>query len=217
MRDALASVLPLAIAIAASPFPIVPVIILLLTERPRVTAGAFLLGWVAGILGVVLCFSALAAVLEQGTTPTWASWLRVVLGSVLVVLGLRAWARRGSDTTPPGWMQALDDAGPGTALRLGLLLSAANPKVLLLAAAAGLAVGAVPLEPVEVVVVALAFTAVASVSVATPVLLHLVAGRRVTGALAATRTWLLANNAAVLAVVMVVIGLGLVAKGAGEL
>ncbi len=114
-------------------------------------------------------------------------------------------------------MQALEDAGPGAALRLGLLLSAANPKVLLLAAAAGLSVGAVPLEPVEVVVVALAFTAVASVSVATPVLLHLVAGGRVNGALAATRTWLLANNAAVLAVVMVVIGLGLVAKGAGEL
>ena len=44
MRDALASVLPLAIAIAASPFPIVPVILLLLTERPRVTAGAFPLG-----------------------------------------------------------------------------------------------------------------------------------------------------------------------------
>ena len=65
--------------------------------------------------------------------------------------------------------------------------------------------------------VALGFTAVASASVATPVLLHLVAGGRVTGALAATRTWLLANNAAVLAVVMVVIGLGLVAKGAGEL
>ena len=217
MTEALAAVLPLALAIAASPIPLVPVILLLLTDRPRAAGGSFLAGWAAGILGVVLAFSWLAAFLEGGTTPTWASWLRVGIGVTLVLLGVREWLGRSTASEPPGWMLALGDAGPGTAARLGLLLSAANPKVIVLAAAAGLAAGAVPLGAAELAVVAVVFTVVASLTVATPVLLHVALGRRVEPSLRATRDWLLRHNAAVVAVVLVLVGAALVAKGIGEL
>ena len=40
--------LPMAVAIALSPFAIIPAIVLLLTPRPREAAGAFLAGWVLG-------------------------------------------------------------------------------------------------------------------------------------------------------------------------
>ena len=217
MNEALGGVLALALAIAASPFPIVPVILLLLTPRPRATAGAFLLGWVVGILGVAVVFSFLAAVLEKGETPTWASWTRIVLGLALVGMGVAKWRGRGADTEPPAWMASLETAGPGSALRLALLLSVANPKVLLLSAAAGLAIGAEPLDLGEFVAVVALFTAVAASSVALPVLLHLVFGDRMLGPLRRTKDWLTVHNAAVLAVVAAVIGLALVAKGWGEL
>jgi hypothetical protein len=217
MTEALAAVLPLALGIAASPVPIVPVVLLLLTERPRAAGGAFLSGWALGILATVLAFSALAALVEQGSTPTWASWLRILLGTGLVVVGVRTWLGRHASTEALGWMQGLGEADPPAAFRLGLVLSAANPKVVVLAAAAGLAAGGLPLGPGELVVVSMTFTAVASVSVATPVVLHLVLGPRVEAPLGATRDWLLLNSSAVVAVVLLVLGILLVVKGIGEL
>ena len=217
MGEALALVLPAALAVALSPFPVVPVVLLLLTPRARVTAGSFLLGWVLGVGGAAAAFALLASVVERGETPTWASWLRLVIGLALVALGVRKWGRRSAASKPPGWMASLSEAGPGKALRLALLLSLANPKVLLLSAAAGLTIGGTDVTTGQSVAVVAAFTAVASLTVALPVVLHLVLGRRMVGALNRTKDWLLAHNVALIAVVAIAIGLLQISKGLAEL
>lgn len=62
----------LALAIAASPFPVIPAILLLFTTRPRATSLAFLGGWVAGIAAVTGVFASLADVIgSSGDAPTW--------------------------------------------------------------------------------------------------------------------------------------------------
>ena len=68
----------IALGIAASPFPIIfPAILLLYTPRPRTTAGAFLLGWVLGIVVATTTFAAVASVMEpRDETPAWVSWGR---------------------------------------------------------------------------------------------------------------------------------------------
>lgn len=217
MGAVLAEILPLAVAIAASPFPIIPAILLLFTDRPRAASTAFLGGWSGGILAGTLVFTTLATVLEQGETPPWATWLRIVMGLLLVGLGARKWAARGKDAEPPGWMRSLETANPGKAVSIGLLLSVANPKVLLLSAAAGLYVGAVELSGSEFAVVVVVFTLVAAASVAIPVGLFLALGDRMLPPLGRAKDWLIAHNAAVMAAVVVVIGVALVTKGLGEL
>ncbi len=99
----------------------------------------------------------LAEVLARGeTSPTWLSWVCVVLGAALVVVGVRSWFCRGEAQESPAWTRSLSDATPASALRLGFLLSAVNPKILLLCAAAGLAIGDAQSTAPEVVVAVMA-------------------------------------------------------------
>ncbi|WP_250405498.1 GAP family protein [Streptomyces cellostaticus] len=119
MGTVIGEVTPLALGIALSPFPVVPAILLLLTQRARATAGAFLTGWAVGIAVVTAVLAVLATGIEvREGTPAWASWTKVGLGAVLVLVALWQWrsGRRGA----PAWMQALTDATPARALRLGL-------------------------------------------------------------------------------------------------
>lgn len=211
-------VLPLALGIAASPFPVIPVILLLFTGRPRAAAWAFLGGWLLGVGLPAAVFVLLAEIVDQSSdTPEWASWLRIVVGVALVAYGVRQWLGRGSSTEQPAWMRSISSATPAAAFRLSLLLSAANPKVLLLAAAGGLAIGADDFTARGDVVAVVIFTLVASVSVALPVLAYTFLGERVLQPLGVARDWLVRNNAAVMAVVLVVIGVLLVVKGITDL
>jgi threonine/homoserine/homoserine lactone efflux protein len=212
--DVLGELLPLGLAIAASPFPVVPAILLLFTARPKAAGLSFLAGWVAGIVTATVASVALATVVELGDEPSaWASWVRVILGVALLTLGTRQWVRRAAREEAPGWMRSIDAATPRTAARLGVLLSAANPKVLLLAAAAGLVIGSAGLATTEAVTATVAFTVVASSTVALPLLAYVLAGQRVLAPLGRARVWLQDNSAAVMAVVIWVIGALLVVKG----
>jgi threonine/homoserine/homoserine lactone efflux protein len=139
--------------------------------------------------------------------------VRLVLGAALVAYGVQQWFARGSKTEAPSWMRSLESATPSSAFRLALLLSGVNPKVVLIAAAAGLAIGAGDLHGWPEVLAVLAFTAVAAISVAVPVLGYAVLGERVLRPLGVVKDWLTAHNAAVMAVVLVVLGIALAVKG----
>lgn len=207
-------VLPFALGIAASPFPVIPAILLLFTGRPRAAACAFLVGWLVGISVATTVFVLLAEVVDQSTqTPAWASWLRVVAGVALVAYGAKQWLGRRAHAEQPAWMRSISTATPAAAFRLALLLSVANPKVLLLAAAAGLVIGSDDFTAQGVVVAVVLFTLAASVSVAVPVLAYTLLGERVLRPLGVARDWLERNNAAVMAVVLVAIGLLLLLEG----
>ncbi len=207
-------IVTIALGIAASPFPIIPAILLLFTPRPRVTAGSFLLGWVLGIAAATAAFTVAASLLEpRDETPVWISRTRVGLGFLLIVVGVRQWATRREKTSAPAWMQALNDAAPAAALRLGLLLSGANPKVLLLAAAGGIAIESAGLSSAGTVVTIAVFAAVSASTVSIPLVLHAAMGERMLRPLSEAKDWLERNNAAVMAVVITVIGVYLTVKG----
>ncbi|MFZ2384250.1 MAG: GAP family protein, partial [Candidatus Nanopelagicales bacterium] len=207
MFDLFTEVLPIAIAIALSPFPIIPTVLLLLTPSARANSLSFLAGWAAGIFVATWVFVVLASVIEGFEyPPVWASWTRIVLGLLLVGFGGWQWVRRGNQKESPAWMQSIDSMGPGGAARLGLVLSAANPKVLLLAAVGGLAIGNDYAEFATITLVVFLFTAVAVSTVATPVVGYLVVGERALGPLRSAKNWLEPNSAVVMAVVIAAIG-----------
>lgn len=209
-----ADLAPLAAAIAASPFPVIPVILLLLTPRAAANGVGFVAGWAAGILVGTAAFVALAAVVDGfDEPPTWVSWTRVALGAALVVLGVRQWLARAEEGDAPGWMRSLDDSTPGSAARLGVLLSAANPKILLLTAAAGLTIADAGLTGFATALTVVVFTLAGSVTVVLPVVTYLVLGERARGPLLRAEGWLVRHNATIMAVVVLVIGVVLVVNG----
>jgi threonine/homoserine/homoserine lactone efflux protein len=208
VSELIVEVLPLAVAIVLSPFPVIPAIMLLLTPRAVANGSAFLAGWIVGVAAALGAAVAVSTWVELAYgQPTWASWARIVLGAMLIVLGIAKWLKRGASNEAPAWMASLNTATPATSMKLGLLLSAANPKILVLAAAAGVTIGSAEPSLTVALAVGAMFVLIASVSVALPLLAYLVAGERVVPPLRRSRDWLEAHNDSVMSVVLVVIGL----------
>lgn len=113
-------------------------------------------------------------------------------------------------------MSAIDTMTAGKAIGLGLLLSAVNPKNLLLAVSAGLIVGGAGLTFSQASVVIIIFVLLAACTVIIPVIGYLIASARLAGPLDKLREWLVENNATIMAVLLLVIGVAVIGKGIGS-
>lgn len=221
MGAVIGDILPLALGVAISPIPIIAAILMLLSPKARVTSVGFLLGWVAGIVIAVTVFTLLASVLPRGETDDShpvKGVIQLVLGALLLLLALRQWRgrpRAGEEPALPKWMQAIDQVTFAKALGLGFLLSAVNPKNLLLAAAAGTDIGSARLDTGSIVIVIAVFTVIAASTILIPVVGYLIAADRLKAPLAALRGWLAKENAVIMAVLLLVIGANLIGKGIG--
>lgn len=221
MGDALASSVTYAVGIAASPIPVVAVIVLLLSPRPRVNSILFTVTWVAGISAIVVVTSIVPGLSSDPDSRGAArSIFRIAVGIVFVGLAVRNWRRRpapGEEPSTPAWLRV--DAGLGTrgAVGLGLVLSFLNPKDLALAAAGGAAIGAEGLSAGRSGVAIAAFTAVAVSTVVVPVAIYVAVGARSADTFDRVKNWLLLRNAVVLAVIWLVLGVAFVLEGATAL
>lgn len=213
MGDAIGATVGYAVGIAVSPIPIAAVILMLFSGRARVNSVSFMVAWVAGIgvvTSVVLVIPGLETDVSEPSDTT--GWIKLVLGVLLLAVGVRQWrARPGPDEEPvtPGWMARIDELTPGASFGLGFVLSALNPKNLLLAVAAGVSIGALPLSTSETVGAVVVFTLIAAITVTIPVIGYLIAGRRLDRTLEHAKAWLIGNNTAVMAVLFVVFGVSL--------
>ena len=204
----LGKLIPLALVIAVSPLTIIPAVLVLHAPRPRPTALAFLGGWVLGIAaltGIFVAGSGLFAGLHQAP-PTWASWLRVVLGSVLILFGIYRWLTRHRDSETPRWMRAFDTITPRRAGIVALVLTVVRLEVSLLCLAGGLAIGTSDLDAGGKWLFSAFFVALAASTVAIPIGGYLSAGDRLYDKLTRLKDWMEKNHAAMLAVVLVLIG-----------
>ncbi|MFO7690450.1 MAG: GAP family protein [Cryobacterium sp.] len=218
---AFGSSLSVAVALALSPFPIIAALLVLLSSAGPAAGLAFLAGRVLGVAVVVGAAAAISDVLErsESVSPVVAV-LRVLVGCALMVLAVLKWrGRPRAETEPdlPAWMGALEGSSPARAAGVAVFLSIANPKELLLGLAAGITIGSAGLPLGATLVVVLAFTVVACVSVAAPVVAFSVAPGRVQGPLEQTRTLLVRHNDAIISVVVLVIGAVLIGGGLSDL
>lgn len=222
MGAVIGDILPLALGITISPIPIIAAILMLLSPRARRTSLGFLLGWTAGIVVGVTVFTLLSSLLPEGdpdASKPIAGAVKIVLGALLLLLAARQWRGRphaGEEAQLPGWMTAIDSMSGGKAAGLGFLLSAVNPKNLLMAAGAGLTIGNAGLNGGAIAVCILVFTVIAAASVAIPVIAYLVAAARLARPLESLRTWLTAENAVIMTVLLLVIGVVMIGKGIGD-
>ena len=223
MGTAIGELLPLAVAIAISVTTIITTVLMLLSPKARSRTVGLLVGCVVGVGGAVALFTLLADMLptqDSGGSSLEASVIRMVVGVLLVVLALRQWRGRhanGDRAELPKWMAGVDSIMPGKALLLGLLLSAVVPKNLLLALSAGLIVGEAAFSNSRAALVIVVFTAIATSTVAVPVVAHLVAPARMRGPFERIREWLVENNMAIMVVLLLVIGVVMIGNGIASL
>ena len=219
MGQAIGQILPLAVGVAISPVPIIAVILMLFSRRARVNGPVFLLGWVlalAVVSDVVYAVSDQSNASTSSTASDTISWGKIVFGVLFLLLAMRQWRSRpapGEEPPMPKWMAGVDSLTPAKALGLGVLLAGVNPKNLLLTVAAAAGLAQLGLSTTDVAVSLLVFVVVGSLTIAGPVVYYLTGGDRAKETLDELKGWLAVHNAAVMAVLFLVFGVDLIAKG----
>src|SRR4051812_47472437 len=111
---------------------------MLLSARAGANSAAFLGGWVLGVTGaaIILLVIAGGANSDDSTGPSTASGvIKLILGALCVVLAARNFKKRPSadgEAELPGWLKTIESITPAKSFGLGVLLSAVNPKNLLI-------------------------------------------------------------------------------------
>lgn len=211
----LASLVPLALVIAVSPLTIIPAVLVLQAPRPRPASLAFLTGWVLGLAALTAIFVVGSGALGDLNTapPAWASWLRIVLGSALILFGIYRWVSRKGHSESPRWMRSFATITPQRAGIVGAVLVVVRLEVSALVLAAGLDIGTSRLGTVGQWLAAAIFVGLSASTVAIPILAYAAAGDRLDDQLNRLKDWMEKNHAAMLAAVLVLIGLMVLSKG----
>lgn len=221
MNDVIGTIVPLSMGVALSPFPIIMIVLLLGSARPRANGLAFLATWVLGLAAIAAALTFTMDALDSaGTDPTpVAGVLRIVLGAGLLFLAAHKFIKRfvRNDAGPlPRWMAAAGSYSPGRSALMGLMLSAVNPKNIGLSAAAGATIGAASLTVQAELWAMAAFILLASATVIVPVAAYLVAPRKIAVPLQAVMEWLQTNHSVMTGMLLVVFGFVLVGNGIGS-
>ncbi|MGZ4325501.1 MAG: GAP family protein [Solirubrobacteraceae bacterium] len=219
MGHGISEILTFAVGVAISPVPIIAVTLMLFSQRARVNGPVFLVGWVVALAlvsGVVYVLADQGDAATDSTTSDAIAWGKIVFGVLFLLLAVRNWRSRpapGVQPEMPKWMAGIDALKPGKALGLGLLLAGVNPKNLMLAAAAGAGLAQLGLSTGDAVGSLIVFVAIGSLTIAGPVVYYLVGGEQAKARLDEMKDWLAVHNDAVMAVLFLVFGVNLIAKG----
>lgn len=222
MGEAVAQVIPLGIAVAFSPLPIIAVVLILATPAGRPKALAFAAGGLAGVVvitaGATLVFGAAGADEGSGEDPsTWVSAGRLALGALLLWFAAGQWRARprAGDPTPdlPAWMRTVDTLTPGRAAGMGVLLCGVNPKNLILIVAAAGAIAAAGGSAADEAAGLAVFVALAMLGVVLPIAGSLLLGERADGFLDRLRAWMVRESTTIVAVIAALVAAKLIVDG----
>jgi threonine/homoserine/homoserine lactone efflux protein len=114
-------------------------------------------------------------------------------------------------------MSVIDTVTPAKAAGLGVLLSAVNPKNLILTVGAAASVAQLGVSTSDAVVALTVFVVIGSLGIVIPLLGSLFGGEKARVMLDGWKAWLQQNNAAVMTILLLVIGVVVLAKGLGLL
>ncbi|PJJ62023.1 GAP family protein [Compostimonas suwonensis] len=221
MYQALGHILPIAVAVALSSVPIMATILILLSPKRGRSAVPYLIGWVLGLV-VVVVLCALGAQAIPDPPPRQPQLVvgvvEIVIGLALVVFAVVSWRR--SLHSPggeiPKWLHAVGTFGALASFGVAFALNF-RPKGLLLGVAAGLAVAEGSLDAGGATIVIVVYTAISASTVAAPIIVTLAAPRRMQPRLIVARDWITRNNRVVTALIMIMIGVVIIGSGLSRL
>jgi hypothetical protein len=198
---------------------VVTVIALLTMSNGVRRAIAFICGWILaiGVLAVLMIFVLHGQDFgSRHTTPSrTASVIEVVLGLLLLIGSFRAYRRptqRTKSQSPPKWLDRIDR----TNWALGILIGAFMLSfALTLGAMAEILKAHVGV--LDAAVACLVFALTSIVTISAPVVVVLVAPDRSAQVLATWKTWLLGHARSIALILLMVIGVFLLIRGAYDL
>jgi hypothetical protein len=216
MGQAIGGSLAIAIGIAISPIPIIAVVLMLTTPRARANGPVFVAGWLIGlgVVGaIVLVITGPANASQSGAPATWVSWTKIVLGVLLLLVAVREFQHRpapGENPPMPKWMGTIDQVKPPMAFGLGAVLAGANPKNLLLAVGGAATIAQTGIAGAQQAIAYLVFALIATIGVATPLVIYFAMGDRAPKVLAGMKDWMSHNNAVIMSILCLVIAAKLI-------
>ncbi|RXZ48998.1 GAP family protein [Agromyces fucosus] len=221
MLQAIGHILPIALAVAISSVPIMATIVILLSPK-RESAAPFLVGWVLGmVLLVVICTLSTQAVPtpRSARQPDVAVGVgEMIVGAGLIVIAIVSWrrARRNPVEGMPAWLGKVESIGPWSAFGLGVALNI-RPKEILLAIAAGLAVRGAGLSGSDAAIVIAVYTIIGASTVAVPVVATLIDAKGMQPKLLRMKEWLTRNSRVVTSLILLMVGVFIIGTGIGRL
>jgi threonine/homoserine/homoserine lactone efflux protein len=223
MGEAIGGSLPLAFGVAISPVPIIAVVLMLTTRRGRVNGPVFVLGWLCGLAvvgAIVLSVVGPSGAGSSGSPATWVSWVKIALGVLLLLLAVRQFRGRpaGDETAAmPKWMAAIDTIKPPAAFGLAAVLAGVNPKNLLMAVGGAAAIAQTGISGAQQAVAYAIFALIGTLGVGVPVGIYFALGDRSASILRDLKDWMGRNNAVIMAVLCLIIGVKLIGDAIGGL
>jgi threonine/homoserine/homoserine lactone efflux protein len=214
LSEAIGQLLPAAVAVALSPIPIVAVVLVLDGPRATRSGPAFALGWVAGltIVSVLVVLIAGAASDPGSDAASGVNWFMAVIGLLFLAMAVQQWKKRpkrGETSETPSWMASINSVSPSRAVLVGAALSGANPKNLALTLTASAAIANAELGGADTALAVAAFVAVGSITVVGAVAFYVAAPARATRPLATVKQFMADNNATIMMVILVLLGVKL--------
>lgn len=202
--------LPIALGIAASPGPIVALMILLMTPRAIPNSYSFLLGWFIGLMlvGTLVLHSPGLNELS-GDQTLLSGWIRISLGSSFLLYSLfiaKNIPKKGEAVAPPKWLRKVDSYGFVQTLIIGFIFSGPNIKNAAMVATGAVSIGGAGLSSYQELIVLLLFCFVASLGVLLPHTIFLIFRENAEYVFAKMKVWLLRNRVLILMLVLIIFG-----------
>ena len=218
MADAIGQVLSFGVGVALSPVPIIAVVLMLGTPRARTNGPAFLLGWVLGlaVVGTIVLVAAGGAGAEDAAAGDLGRLAEDRARRPAAAGGGPAVARApagGAEAELPKWMRTIDTFTPGRSLAIASVLSGINPKNLLLTVGAAATIAQTGADTADQAVALAVFVLVGTLGPGVPVAIYFILGKRAKKLLDELKLWMGAHNAAIMAVLCLVIGAKLLGDG----
>ncbi len=223
MGEAIGQVLSFGVAVAISPIPIIGVVLMLATPQGKTNGLSFITGWVLGLAGagtIVLLASSGAGASESGQPADWVSTLKLILGTLLLLVALRQWRGRpapNEEAEMPSWMATIDQFSAAKAAGFGVALAAINPKNLLMVIGAAAAIAQTGASTGSQAVALIVFVLIGTLGTGAPLVIYFAMGDRAGQVLSDLKAWLSGSNAAIMAVLCLVIGAKLIGDGLSSL
>jgi Sap, sulfolipid-1-addressing protein len=215
MLNIVSGLIPAAIGVALSPTALIELILVLFSKRARTNGVVFVTTLIVSVMAVAAIGAFAIKVTTDDTSdqPSTAKGIvLLIVGALALVVAWKNWTGR-HDTSVPKVFDAITNMGPAAVFVLALGAVPMNPKNLVMVLAAGAQAGASG-EPTATIVWALVvFSVIATAPFLVAIGYVLVAGDSAQQRLGIVRDWLMSHNRLIMAIVLGVLGLVILGQG----
>ena len=217
MIEALKEAFPMLLGLALSPFPLIAIIIILMTPKAKSNSLWFLLGWIFGIYSIGLLVLIIPGLGSNSDIPSiYSGGIRIALGLSLLIIAFKKWLNRprsGDEIVTPKMFLSIDKFGLRKSMLTGFLFSAANVKNMAFSAAGSLRINQSLAGNESVFIALLLFSLIGSLTLIFPIIIYAFTEKKIEPTFLIWKKWLIKNNAILLVFMLGIVGLILVKGG----